>query len=110
MRSYLALLVLICSLGITAFIGSRKVAAAGDYTYFPSASTIDGRFLSIASDGLATMAGNKVTIGFAAGSTVSEFEIGIFDGDTSASWDRGTTPLTFTLYADPQERRHHAGQ
>ena len=46
-------------------------AQAPAYTYFPSASVTDARFLAIASTGLQTLSGNKVTIGFAAAETAS---------------------------------------
>jgi hypothetical protein len=77
-------------------------AQAPAYTYFPSASVTDARFLAIASSGLGTLSGNKVTIGFAAAETASRIEIGIYDGNTAGNWDMGATPMNYTLYADPQ--------
>jgi hypothetical protein len=32
---------------------------------------------------------------------VPSFNLGFFDGNTSGLWDIGTTPLVYTLYADP---------
>jgi len=89
--------------GLAAAGATRPAGAqAAGYTYFPSASTTDARFVALASSGLQTLSGNKVTIGFAAAESARQFEIGLFDGDTGGNWDMGATATTFTLYADPQ--------
>jgi len=103
MRSLLTTAALIGLVGL-AVVGAKRPAGAqsASYTYFPSASTTDARFLALASSGMQTLSGNKITVGFAAAQSARQIEIGIFDGNTGGNWDMGTTPTTFTLYADRQ--------
>jgi|GEM_PF-1040067 len=70
------------------------------YAYFPTAGTTDGRFLSIAGSGIQTL-GNTIMLRLASPSNASAIRIGIFDGETGGTWDLGTTPLEYTLFADP---------
>lgn len=88
---------LVVSLGVTA----QPAAAEPVYTCFPTCSKVDGRFLSLAGEGLYTLAGDRqiFEIGVPAGAT--SFEIGIFDGNTGGMWDDGTTPTEYTIDADP---------
>ncbi len=88
---------LIVSLGITA----QPAVAVGPYVCLPNCSTTDGRMLSLASVGYSTLAGQTIFIKIAVPATMSSFEIGIFDGDTSGIWDLGSTALSYTLFADP---------
>jgi hypothetical protein len=71
------------------------------FTYFPSASTKDGRFLSIAGAGLQSLAGDAIEFGIGMAADVDSVRVDIFDGETGGIWDLGTTPLTYSLFADP---------
>jgi hypothetical protein len=71
------------------------------YVCLPTCSETDGRFLALAGVGANTLAGDTILLGFAAPSTATALEIGIFDGDTSGTWDQGSVPTEFTLFADP---------
>lgn len=94
-------------------------AAGGPFNYFPTGtlsdgteidSTVnDGRFLALAGIGAQTLAGDTITVAFTAPAVATNFQIGIFDGDTGrtdsagkAHWDFGTVPLEYSLYADPR--------
>jgi hypothetical protein len=68
---------------------------------FPTCTSNDARFISLAGTGLETLAGDRVHLEFAAAPDATALEIGIFDGETSGVWDLGTAPLEYTLYADP---------
>jgi hypothetical protein len=70
------------------------------YVCFPTCSETDAHFLSLAGTGADTLAGDAIQVEFAAPSTATALEIGIFDGDTSGDWDQGSVPLEYTLYAD----------
>jgi len=70
------------------------------YSYFPSASTTDGRFLSLVGTGLNSMAGDIVEFGIGLPGSTDSLRLGFFDGETSGRWDLGTTQLEFKLYAD----------
>jgi hypothetical protein len=76
------------------------VTAQTTYTCFPTCSTTDGRFLSLAGTGIDAFAGNDITIGLGLPPNATTLEIGIFDGESSGNWDKGTYPLTYKLYAD----------
>ncbi|MBI5231148.1 MAG: hypothetical protein HY876_03170 [Coriobacteriales bacterium] len=81
-----------------------QAAAAPVYSYFPSASTTDGRMLSIAGDNLSTLSGSSVTLSFSVANTASSFMLGFFDGDDRSIWDLNQStnfPTTYELYADP---------
>lgn len=76
------------------------------YTCFPTCSETDARFLSIAGTGLKTLAGQEITMTVTSPGNAAQVEIGIFDGESGAGgssghWDIGTTPLIYTVYADP---------
>jgi hypothetical protein len=70
------------------------------WCYFPTASTTDGRMISIVGQNLQSMAGDKVEFGIGLPQSQDSLRLGIFDGETSGLWDLGSTALTFTLYAD----------
>ncbi|MBC8145385.1 MAG: hypothetical protein H7X80_07350 [bacterium] len=70
------------------------------YSYFPTASTTDGRMVSIVGAGLQSMTGDAVEFGIGLPGTTDSLRIGIFDGETSATWDLGTSELVYRLYAD----------
>ena len=90
-----ALVMMLSSLGLV----SRAMAVT--YTCLPTCETDDVRFLAVAGTQLQTLAGQELNIEFAASSTASLLQIGIFDGNTGGLWDLGTTPLEYILYADP---------
>lgn len=80
----------------------------------PTASPIDGRFLSIASNDLATLANERISFYLAALPGTTEIEFGIFDGDTgrgpfgagdwtNGHWDYRSDQLVYRLYADPDK-------
>lgn len=89
-------------LAITSLILSISSLAAQQYTYLPTASTTDGRFLSITGGSIQTLGDNPMILKLASPGTSSSMEIGIFDGDTQGIFDQGTVPLVFRLYADPE--------
>jgi hypothetical protein len=70
------------------------------YSYFPSASPTDGRFLSLVGAGLNSMAGDIVEFGIGLPASTDSLRLGFFDGETSGRWDLGTTELEYKLYAD----------
>ena len=99
-------------------LGGGAAAASGPtYNYFPTAAEEDGRFLAIAGGSSGTFAGATVSIGLTAPLLGGQIRLGIFDGDTGSYtnglgltvtgspslgyWDEGTTPLEYSLYADP---------
>jgi hypothetical protein len=92
-------------LGALLLLGSAPMpaAAAPVYSYFPTASTTDGKMLVIAGEGLQTLAKTTVTVSFSAANTVSQFNVGVFDGASNTTWDMSTAafPTQYTLYADP---------
>lgn len=77
------------------------------YHYFPTASEVDARFLSIAGDGVDTIVRERQIIRFAArqDTTAVPLVIGIFDGNGVGRWDldpRGNrVDLKYELFADP---------
>jgi hypothetical protein len=74
---------------------------AQEYTCFPTCSETDGRFLSLADASFNTLSNNLIVLKLGSAGVSSTVNIGIFDGETSGRWDVGTTPLIYTLYADP---------
>lgn len=92
-------------LGALLLLGAvpTPAAAAPVYSYFPTASTTDGKMLVIAGEGLQTLAKTSVTVSFSAANTVSQFNVGVFDGASNTTWDMSTAafPTQYTLYADP---------
>jgi hypothetical protein len=95
------LFILIAMLAVSLGVTARPAVAAGPYVCIPSCSEVDGRMLSLASVGYETLAGTTISIKISVPATMPSFEIGIFDGDTSGTWDFGSTALVYTLYADP---------
>ena len=81
-----------------------KAAQFGDVVYdcFPTCDPIDAKMLSLAGSPLHTLAGETLQLRIVVTNTATQFELGIFDGDTGAgsppAWDYGTTPLEYTLY------------
>ncbi|HVK38439.1 MAG TPA: hypothetical protein VNA88_07915 [Candidatus Kapabacteria bacterium] len=70
------------------------------YSYFPTSSTTDGRFVSLVGANLQSMAGDIIEFGLGLPGSADSLRIGIFDGETSGLWDLGSTALSFKLYAD----------
>lgn len=91
-------------------VKAETVASPTQYSYFPTASEVDGRFLELTGRELQGLSGAKVSFNIAVPKTESKLEIGIFDGDSQGEWDSYNTyyakegPLTvlYTVYADPQ--------
>jgi uncharacterized repeat protein (TIGR01451 family) len=80
----------------------------------PSASPTDGRFLSIASANLNTLANERISFYIAAQPGTTDLELSIFDGDTgrgpagvgdwtNGNWDYRSDELRYRLYADPDK-------
>ena len=86
---------------VAAGVSTQPVAAASVYTCFPTCSSTDGRFLALAGTGLNTLAGDTIQIEIGVPASRTDFNIGIFDGETGGLWDYGAVPSTYTLYADP---------
>jgi hypothetical protein len=57
--------------------------------------------LAIAGQGLSTLGGDTITMKITSPATASTLTVGIFDGETSGAFDKGTVPLEYKLYADP---------
>jgi len=80
----------ITALGIFALMlllagGSQTVSAAPTYTsFFPTASTTDGKMLILDGFNLSTLQGLVTEIEFIAPPASASLDIGIFDGDTSS--------------------------
>ncbi|HVZ42056.1 MAG TPA: carboxypeptidase-like regulatory domain-containing protein [Candidatus Kapabacteria bacterium] len=85
-----------------AFLLTAARLAAQTYSYLPSASSTDDRFLSLAGGGINTLGDNPMTFKLASPAAAASIELGIFDGDTYGIFDQGSVPLVFTLYADPE--------
>ena len=90
---------------VSAGMGVKALSAGGPYYCLPSCSAIDGRMLSLAGQGFNTLAGDRITLEFGAGASASTLEIGLFDPDTSGTWDSGSfgagLGLHVDVYADP---------
>lgn len=92
--------------------GTRKSATKGikatasgttryvGYSYFPTASTTDGRFISLVGANFQSMTGGSIEFGIGLPASTDSLRIGIFDGETGGRWDFGTTELEYNLYAD----------
>ena len=84
----------------------QSATMSGPDSCFPSCDPDDGRMLSIVGDNLASLTGNEIVLQIESPGYVSQFEIAIFDGDTSGTWDLGPggtrvgAPLQFSLLAD----------
>lgn len=86
-------------------------AAPAVYSYLPTSNVRDGRMLCRAGTPLQTLASGPMEVRIAVPSTMSSFELGIFDGDTGknasgqlvdpgGAWDSGTQQLEYDLYLD----------
>ncbi|HKZ64451.1 MAG TPA: PKD domain-containing protein, partial [Thermoplasmata archaeon] len=101
----------------SAFSGSFAPTSApqpgpqASYTAFPTADPDDGKFMSVAGQGLNTLAGIAVIayVGLPAGT--SSYDVGIFDGDTGGAWDweNDFPVLNYRLYRDPLKNGTTAG-
>ena len=70
-------------------------------TCFPTCSERDGRFLSLVGTNLESLAGDEIVFSFRVPSTATTFQLDIFDGETSGYWDKGSDPVIYTIFADP---------
>jgi SdrD B-like domain len=59
--------------------------------------------LCIAGQNLQTLSGTSVTVSFSVANTISQFNVGFFDGASHSAWDMSTAsfPTQYRLYADP---------
>jgi hypothetical protein len=80
--------------------GSTATSNGVRYCYFPSSSTTDGRFLSIATSNVYAMSGSAIEFGIGLSGSSDSLRIGIFDGETGGKWDLGNAELEYKLYAD----------
>jgi hypothetical protein len=105
---------LVLMLSSVLMMGTQQPARAqiAGYSVFPTAEEDDAKMLCVVGRGQETFAFRTIRmwIGVEAGET--SFEIGIFDGDTGlpnladwtqGNWDKGTSQLKYTLYADPMK-------
>jgi hypothetical protein len=84
---------------------SIKATASGTtryagFSYFPTASTTDGRMISLVGANFQSMSGGSVEFGIGLPASADSLRIGIFDGETGGRWDFGSTELEYRLYAD----------
>ena len=96
--------------GATALLAALP-AAGQPYNYFPGgATTNDGRTVALAGSNVETLAQDFMTFIIAVPPGETEFEIGIFDGETGGTsaggrhWDSGTTSLRYSLFYDPLQQ------
>ncbi len=101
----LAALTLLAGLGASAPAGAQTT-----YNHFPgTAATDDGRFVALAGDRIETLAQDSLTFILAVPPGETQFELGIFDGDTGAvsatghHWDLRGTQLQYALFYDPYQ-------
>ncbi len=98
--------------GTAGLTGTEYPPPADGYTCLPTCTENDGKFLLISNLDMDTFAGAKIVVWIAVPNQYTNFELGIFDGDsgldnagvinwTGGNWDDGTTEATYTLYADP---------
>jgi len=76
----------------------------GTFVCFPSCSATDGRFLSIATQGVSSLSGQELRLALSAApsSVPSSLIVSFFDGETGGLWDNAAaSPLQMELYADP---------
>ncbi len=103
MRRFLSLwmAVILVAAGLVA---SAPAVVSADPTYmcFPTCEEGDARFLVLDGTDLSTFTEDKVQVEFSSPSNAPGIEIGIYDGDTGGTWDRGTGEIEFVLYADPK--------
>jgi hypothetical protein len=91
-------------------------AGNGVFTYFPTASTTDARFLNLTQAGskVVTLGGAPIITKIRVPAGTESFEVGIFDGDSGrdntgalnpggGNWDTGSTETVYTLIADPND-------
>lgn len=71
------------------------------YTCLPTCEGNDARMLTVVGSNVSSLSDEDIELQIAVDSTATSFEVGFFDGDTGNIWDRGTTPLKYSLYADP---------
>ncbi|PKN92367.1 MAG: hypothetical protein CVU44_14610 [Chloroflexi bacterium HGW-Chloroflexi-6] len=98
------LFILLALLTVTLGLSATSAAAEdepGAFVCLPSCDTTDGRMFTISGVGNATLAGQTSFVKIAAPANMAFFQIGIFDGETSGLWDKGTVQLVYTLFADP---------
>src|SRR3989304_3389603 len=80
----------------SAFSGSFSPSSAprpgpqASYTAFPTAGPRDGEFMSVAGQGLNTLAGIAVIAYAGRPAGTSSYAVGIFDGATGGAWARVT--------------------
>jgi hypothetical protein len=70
-------------------------------TCFPSCDERDGRMLSLIGNDLESLAGDNMLFSFRLPSTATTFLLEIFDGNTAGLWDKGSNPVIYEVYADP---------
>jgi len=87
-------------------------AAGQTYNYFPGgAATNDGRTVTLAGANIETLSQDFMTFIIAVPPGETEFEIGVYDGETGGAdasglkhWDNGTTDLRYSLFYDPLQQ------
>lgn len=86
---------------VAAFTLGTGVVEAQQKSCFPSCEEHDSRFLSLVGTNLESLAGDEIIFSFRVPSTATAFNLEIFDGNTGGLWDKGTNPIIFQVYADP---------
>src|SRR3990172_793830 len=100
-KSKIGFLILLGILAVVIGASYKPVSAVSTYACLPTCSESDAHFLALAGSGLSTFAGDTVAIELAAPAGAASVDIEIFDGDTSGTWDSGTTASMYELFADP---------
>jgi hypothetical protein len=70
-------------------------------TCFPTCDERDGRFLSLVGTNLESLAGDQIIFSFRVPADAPSFVLELFDGETGGLWDKGTNPVIYEVYADP---------
>lgn len=111
-RTNLVRLALVAALIAAVYPGVRQLSARqaaideSTTVCFPTCQVNDARFLVVAGDDPTTFAAVDVLVGVSAPIGSTEVHFGVFDGDTTANWDKPVTstpppPLEIELWADP---------
>ena len=96
-RIWLPVIILV----ITLWFLPQPASADPTYRCLPSCGETDGRFIAMVGSQLSTLCGEALDFEFSLPSDATSLQIGIFDGDTSGTWDYGSTSTAYAVYADP---------
>jgi hypothetical protein len=82
-------------------VAASSVSVGQTKTCFPSCDPTDGRFLSLVGSNLESLSGDIIVFSFRVPANASAFNLDLFDGETGGIWDKGTNPIIYEVFADP---------